>query len=186
MDALRRRLCVGVLAVSVLLCAAGAASADLTGGASAAGEAVLKRGDRGAAVQQVQGALGITVDGVFGSLTERAVKRFQREKGLLADGIVGPQTRQALGLDPLAGSPAEGSSLRLPRALLRIAECESGGNPVMISPGGRYRGKYQFSRATWRALGGQGDPADAPEWVQDRLALKLYRRSGATAWPNCG
>jgi hypothetical protein len=186
MDARRRPLCVGVLAVAALLCVAAAASADRTGGASSAGEGLVKQGDRGAAVEQIQGALGLTADGVFGSLTEQAVKRFQREKGLVADGIVGPQTRQALGLQPLSGSPAEGSSVRLPRALLRIAECESGGNPLTVSPGGRYRGKYQFSRATWRALGGQGDPVDAPEWLQDRLALKLYRRSGVTAWPNCG
>ena len=186
MDALRRAVCMGVLAVAALLSVAAGASADRTGGASSAGEGLVKRGDRGVAVQQIQGALGITADGVFGAQTEEAVKRFQREKGLVADGIVGPQTRQALGLQPLSASPAEGSSIRLPRALLRIAECESGGDPQMVSPGGRYRGKYQFSRATWRALGGRGDPADAPEWVQDRLALKLYRRSGATAWPSCG
>jgi hypothetical protein len=185
MDPLRRSLCVGVLALAALFCIAAAASADRTGGASSAGEMLVKRGDRGAAVERVQGALGIAVDGVFGPQTERAVKRFQREKGLLADGIVGPQTRQALGLEPLSGSPAEGSSVRLPGALLRIAECESGGDPRMVSPGGRYRGKYQFSRATWHALGGEGDPVDAPEWLQDRLALKLYRRSGASAWPNC-
>jgi hypothetical protein len=186
MDALRRPLCVGLVAVVALLCGAAAASADRTGGASSAGEGLVKRGDRGAAVEQIQGALGIAVDGVFGSLTERAVKSFQREKGLLADGVVGPQTRQALGLQPISATQAEGSSVLLPRALRRIAECESGGNPRTVSPGGRYRGKYQFSRATWRALGGQGDPVDAPEWVQDRLALKLYRRSGAAAWPNCG
>ena len=31
-----------------------------------------------------------------------------------------------------------------------------------------------------------GDPADAPEWLQDRLALKLYRLRGTSPWPNCG
>ena len=77
-------------------------------------------------------------------------------------------------------------SVSVPAALRRIAECESGGNPRAVSPGGQYRGKYQFSRATWRALGGSGDPADAPEWQQDRLALKLYRQRGSAPWPNCG
>ena len=71
----------------------------------------------------------------------------------------------------------------MPAVLRRIAECESGGNPRAISPGGTYRGKYQFSRGTWRQLGGSGDPADAPEWVQDKLALKLYRQSGTAPWP---
>ena len=59
---------------------------------------MVKRGDRGNAVKQIQAALGIPADGVFGPQTHRAVKRFQRSKGLLVDGVVGPQTRAALGL----------------------------------------------------------------------------------------
>ena len=69
--------------------------------------------------------------------------------------------------------------------LQSIAACESGGNPRAISPGGTYRGKYQFSRETWRNLGGTGDPAAAPEWLQDRMALKLYRLRGTAPWPSC-
>ncbi|MDQ3741655.1 MAG: transglycosylase family protein [Actinomycetota bacterium] len=66
-----------------------------------------------------------------------------------------------------------------------MAECESGGNPKAVSPDGRYRGKYQFSRATWRSLGGKGDPAKAPEAEQDRLARLLMKRQGPSAWPTC-
>jgi soluble lytic murein transglycosylase-like protein len=73
----------------------------------------------------------------------------------------------------------------VPRILEAIALCESGGNPRAVSPGGQYRGKYQFSQGTWEGLGGTGDPAKAPEWKQDRLALKLYRQSGNAPWPNC-
>jgi hypothetical protein len=114
------------------------------------------------------------------------VKRFQRRHDLVPDGIVGPITRGALGLKPFTSRSVRRSrGGRLPRVLRRIAECESGGNPRAVSPGGRYRGKYQFSRATWRGLGGKGDPADAPEWLQDRMALKLYRQSGTAPWPNC-
>ncbi|MET0769836.1 MAG: transglycosylase family protein [Solirubrobacteraceae bacterium] len=54
-----------------------------------------------------------------------------------------------------------------------------------MSADGRYRGKYQFSRATWKAMGGSGDPAKAPESVQDRLAATLYRQEGTSPWPNC-
>jgi Transglycosylase-like domain/Putative peptidoglycan binding domain len=206
-DAVRRPLFAGLLAVLALACAPAVALADgggavaPTGGdkaaAKGAGQAsaseksapvVLKRGDRGASVRKLQSALGITADGLFGSQTEQAVRRFQKRKGLTVDGIVGPRTRDALGLDPFAhGSVVHRSSgVRLPAALKRIAECESGSNPRAVSPGGRYRGKYQFSVETWEHLGGKGDPADASEAAQDRIALKLYRRSGTSPWPSCG
>jgi Transglycosylase-like domain/Putative peptidoglycan binding domain len=168
-----------------LVCAVDIAAADSTGGASASSEVVVKRGDRGDAVRKIQSALGVAADGVFGPVTERAVKRFQRSKGLLVDGIVGPQTRAALGLDPFSRSGVVSGSTALPRALVRIAECESGGDPTAVSRTGRYRGKYQFSMSTWTEMGGEGDPASAPESLQDRIALKLYRRAGTSPWPNC-
>ena len=71
-------------------------------------------------------------------------------------------------------------------ALQAIAACESGGDPGAVSPDGTYRGKYQFSRATWQAVGGTGDPAAAPEAVQDRMAAKLYATAGPGQWPVCG
>jgi len=157
-----------------------------SGGVAAGSEVIVKRGDRGSAVRAIQRQLGIPADGVFGPVSERAVKRFQLRHDLVPDGIVGPLTRTALGLSPFsARSVRRTSSARLPLALRRIAECESGGNPRAVSPGGTYRGKYQFSRETWRNLGGTGDPAAAPEWLQDRLALKLYRQGGTAPWPNC-
>lgn len=64
---------------------------------------VLRRGDRGVHVEQVQFWLSelaqfdselpdLTVDGIFGATTERAVKQFQQSEGLTADGIVGQYT----------------------------------------------------------------------------------------------
>ena len=152
----------------------------LTVGGGVAHAATLEKGDRGAKVERVQRALGVApADGVFGPKTRRAVKRFQRRHGLTPDGVVGPATRRALGLS--RARAASGS-----RVLDAIARCESGGNPRAVSPDGRYRGKYQFSRGTWKQLGGRGDPADAPEWLQDRLALRLYRQRGTAPWPSCG
>jgi Transglycosylase-like domain len=71
-------------------------------------------------------------------------------------------------------------------ALEAIAACESGGDPTAIGGGGLYRGKYQFSMSTWASVGGQGDPAAAPEAEQDARAAALYAREGAAPWPVCG
>jgi hypothetical protein len=54
-----------------------------------------------------------------------------------------------------------------------------------VSADGRYRGKYQFDRATWRAMGGKGDPAKASEARQDAIAAKLLRARGTAPWPSC-
>lgn len=53
---------------------------------------LLKLGSRGEAVRQVQLALHLVDDGIFGVLTEEAVIAFQRREGLTPDGIVGPAT----------------------------------------------------------------------------------------------
>ena len=67
-----------------------------------------------------------------------------------------------------------------------IAECESGGDPTIVSSDGSYRGKYQFSFSTWETVGGSGDPAAAPEAEQDYRAALLYAQSGSSPWPVCG
>jgi hypothetical protein len=79
----------------------------------------------------------------------------------------------------------QGRRSAVPPILERIARCESGGDPRRIGGGGMYRGKYQFSVATWHAVGGRGDPAAAPEAEQDRRAKLLLERSGPSQWPVC-
>ncbi len=49
-------------------------------------------------VSDVQKALGIPADGVFGPQTADAVKHFQAAHGLTTDGVVGPATAEALGI----------------------------------------------------------------------------------------
>lgn len=53
---------------------------------------VIKLGDRGDEVKKLQKLLHLLDDGIFGKLTQEAVKNFQKEHGLFADGIVGPKT----------------------------------------------------------------------------------------------
>ena len=66
-----------------------------------------------------------------------------------------------------------------------IAACESGGNPATDTGNGFY-GKYQFTLDTWQAVGGSGNPAQAPEAEQDRRAAALMARAGPGQWPVCG
>lgn len=63
---------------------------------------MLKKGDKGNAVRELQTLLGINVDGYFGPYTKAKVIQFQKSNGLAADGIVGPKTMNELskgGLD---------------------------------------------------------------------------------------
>ncbi len=58
--------------------------------------ATLKKGDKGADVQVLQRALHLADDGIFGKVTEDAVRTFQKAHGLVADGIVGAKTWPAI------------------------------------------------------------------------------------------
>lgn len=80
---------------------------------------------------------------------------------------------------PAGATPAEAA------LLAKIRQCESGGNYAAVSPSGQYRGAYQFSLSTWRAMGGSGDPAAASPAEQDQRALQLLRTQGPRAWPSC-
>ncbi len=71
------------------------------------GGAVLRQGDRGSAVEQVQFWLSglstyfssipaVTVDGIFGTGTRNAVLAFQEKFGLTVDGVVGQRTWEEL------------------------------------------------------------------------------------------
>lgn len=62
----------------------------------------LRRGAKGGDVQTLQGRLNangavLKVDGDFGSVTEAALKKFQKGAKIAADGICGPQSWKALG-----------------------------------------------------------------------------------------
>lgn len=65
----------------------------------------IKKGAMGAAVVAMQKALNkkmgsgtVAEDGVFGSDTVAALRKFQQDQGVTVDGVAGPQTFAALGL----------------------------------------------------------------------------------------
>jgi hypothetical protein len=70
----------------------------------------------------------------------------------------------------------------------RVAECESGRNPDALSPGGTYRGAFQFSLSTWRSAPRSpgGDPVAYSYRTQAFVAVRLMTRNGKGAWPSCG
>jgi peptidoglycan hydrolase-like protein with peptidoglycan-binding domain len=177
--------------VSFVLCAVmvlGGGAALATGGGSSTSKPAATASASQSAIVAAQQKLGVAADGVVGPQTRRAVRRFQRRNGLVVDGVIGPQTLAALGISGesvvKAKEQRSGSGGGSPQ-LQKIAQCESGGDPAAISAGGDYRGKYQVSRDTWRAVGGKGDPAAASEAEQDRRAAILLERAGPSSWPNC-
>jgi len=173
-----RRSLVAVALASLSVAAGGALAAGGSTGTRAVQSA-------GSSVAALQSALGIPADGIYGPQTRRAVRAFQARNGLAVDGIAGPQTLGALGLAGGGGSETSSSGSSASAVLERIAECESGGDPT-TDTGNGYYGKYQFSRATWRRMGGSGNPAHASEAEQDRIAARLYAQQGAAPWPVCG
>lgn len=187
----RRRITATTMAVAVLGFGGVATAQQATSSGSKATTAGKVATNAVSAVQQ---QLGVSVDGVVGPQTRRALKTWQRRNGLEADGVIGPLTLKAMGISAGATKArskttkdAATTSATAPNATLeKIAQCESDGDPTAVSSSGRYRGKYQFDRATWRAHGGTGDPAAAPEATQDRIAAKLLAARGTSPWPVCG
>jgi len=100
--------------------------------AQTADAASLQRGSSGSAVKQVQSKLKSwgyysgSVDGIFGSATESAVKAFQRKNGLTVDGKVGSQTLKALGLSVTCASSSDSGEVAL---LARLISAEARGEP---------------------------------------------------------
>ncbi|MDA0172012.1 transglycosylase family protein [Solirubrobacter taibaiensis] len=161
-----------------------------TGGSEAQTQQTTTAPAKKPTTKQIQKALGIKADGVFGPKTKRAVKTYQRRNGLKVTGKADTATLRSLGL---IGQPQNSGLDAAPapipadaKAILdQLAQCESGGNIAAESRDGRYFGKYQFSIATWEAMGGTGSPAEADEATQDALAYKLYQERGTAPWPAC-
>lgn len=92
--------------------------------------AVYKQGSTGSTVREIQrrltnwGYYSYDIDGIYGSRTVTAVKKFQRNNGLTADGICGSRTLSAMGIS--SGSSQSSVDVNL---LARLISAEARGEP---------------------------------------------------------
>lgn len=63
-----------------------------------------------------------------------------------------------------------------------IVMCESHGNYGAVNPSSGAGGAYQILPSTWQAMGGRGLPQNASPAEQDRVAAKVWRVQGRSAW----
>lgn len=101
---------------------------------------LYKKGSSGATVTEMQTRLKAwgyytgSVDGTYGSQTEKAVRYFQQSNGLSVDGQAGPETLAALGLPAGSGSgggsgSSGGGNSGDVDLLARLISAESRGEP---------------------------------------------------------
>lgn len=96
-----------------------------------------KYGSRGEEVKQIQSKLKAWgyydggVDGIYGSKTFEAVKKFQKKNGLTADGIAGKNTLAALGINSSGSSNTSSSSSNNTdlNLLSKLVHAEARGEP---------------------------------------------------------
>lgn len=84
----------------------------------------LKLGCKGEEVKILQKSLNLIVDGIFGCLTEEAVKEFQKSNGLKADGIVGNNTWNKLGV--MDNSQIKKSTRNIKEIIIHCADTPEG------------------------------------------------------------
>lgn len=102
--------------------------------AQSADAALYKRGSTGTTVTEIQKRLKSwgyytgSVDGIYGSRTENAVKYFQRTNGLAVDGQAGNKTLAAMGIYEQSSSSASDGDVYL---LARLISAEARGEPYI-------------------------------------------------------
>ena len=100
--------------------------------AQSAEAVTYQRGSSGSTVKQLQtklrdwGYYSGSVDGIYGSATEAAVRRFQQKNGLAADGKAGPKTLTAMGISTAGVSENISGDVAL---LARLISAEARGEP---------------------------------------------------------
>jgi peptidoglycan hydrolase-like protein with peptidoglycan-binding domain len=141
----------------------------------------LKKGAYGPRVEKMQRWLGVDADGIFGSGTKRADKRFQRSHGLTADGIVGPATwaalrRAAHSRRTTKSAPRQASKRGRTRLLQRRLGITADG---VFGPGTQAAVK-RFQRSHGLTADGIVGPATWAALGHPRITTILKRRGGGS------
>lgn len=95
--------------------------------------AAYRQGSSGTVVTQIQKKLAAegyykaSIDGIYGSRTAAAVRRYQQDRGLRVDGICGPETLGALGISVKAASSTQNNV----NLLARLISAEARGEPYV-------------------------------------------------------
>ncbi len=90
-------------------------------------------GSRGQEVRQIQkklqnlGFYSGSIDGVYGTATQKAVRNFQKSRGISADGIAGPKTLLYLGLGSGSSTSTNGYSSNDIYLLAKVIAAEARG-----------------------------------------------------------
>ena len=98
-------------------------------------DALSKYGSRGEEVRTIQeklkrwGYYTGNVDGIYGSLTVSAVKKFQQKNGLSVDGIAGPKTLAAMGIMSSSSSSSSSNNSSNVNLLAKVIYGEARGEP---------------------------------------------------------
>jgi len=100
---------------------------------SESSQTISRIGSRGQEVRQIQqklrelGLYSGSVDGVYGTATQKAIRQFQKNCGLTVDGIAGPKTLLYLGLGSGTSSSSGGYSSNDIYLLAKIIAAEARG-----------------------------------------------------------
>jgi len=151
---------------------------------------ILSQGSRGSAVIDLQGRLTTAgfspggADGIFGSLTDAAVRSLQRARGLPVDGVVGPLTWGALGavgsMPPAAAPPVSPGgdptieALNLSEPARSSAYLIKAKHPWVIFTSGRRDPARQASAMA-------GNVVSSRKWIEQTYADNTVSRA-AQAW----
>lgn len=173
-------------------------------------EGTLYSGVRGEAVKQMQealialGYLGGTPDGIYGTHTELAVKKFQRANGMKADGVAGEKTQnliyQKAGKSAPSSGKTEASPAQTGNSATDTAQASSssgkaaaeqtssassgslfGGNYATLRPGAT-GSRVRLLQSRLIALGFLNGSADGKYGKQTRQAVASFQKaSGLSA-----